>query len=112
MPLRRTSSYSCDLSVGELSAPKVRRSFQAVNIIVMRSIGQALNGPFCVDPARRRGFRDPQIGIHHPLFGKMLKEKMDPLKIPCEVVAAGKRLDGGTPIRPIDFLKEHFGLKK
>lgn len=52
------------------------------------------------------------IGIHHPLFGKMLKEKMDALKIPCEVVAAGKRLDGGTPTRTIDFLKEHFGFKK
>jgi acetyl esterase/lipase len=52
------------------------------------------------------------IGIHHPLFGKMLKEKMDALKIPCEVVAAGKQLNGGTPTRTIDFLKEHFGLKK
>ena len=52
------------------------------------------------------------IGIHHPLFGKALKEKMDALKIPCEVVAAGKRLDGGIPTRTIDFLKEHFGLKK
>lgn len=52
------------------------------------------------------------IGIHHPLFGKALKEKMDALNIPCEVVAAGKRLGGGTPTRPIDFLKEHFGLKK
>ena len=52
------------------------------------------------------------IGIHHPLFGKALKEKMDTLKIPCEVVAAGKRLDGSTPTRPIDFLREHFGMKK
>jgi acetyl esterase len=52
------------------------------------------------------------IGIHHPLFGKALKEKMDALKIPCEVNAAGKRIDGGTPTRTIDFLKEHFGLKK
>jgi acetyl esterase len=52
------------------------------------------------------------IGIHHPLFGTALKEKMDALKIPCEVVAAGKRLDGGTPTRTIDFLKENLGLKK
>jgi hypothetical protein len=52
------------------------------------------------------------IGIHHPLFGKMLKDKMDALKRPCEVVAASKRLDDGTPTRTIDFLKEHFGLKK
>ena len=52
------------------------------------------------------------IGIHHPLFGKALKEKMDALKIPCEVIAAGKRLDGGKPTKTLDFLKDHFGLKK
>jgi hypothetical protein len=52
------------------------------------------------------------IGIHHPLFGKALKEKMDKLQVPCEVVAGGMRLAGGTPTRPIDFLKEHFGMKK
>jgi acetyl esterase len=52
------------------------------------------------------------IGIHHPLFGRMLKEKMDPLKIPCEVNAAGKRLGGGTPTRTIDFLRERLALKK
>jgi hypothetical protein len=56
-----TRSYSCDLSVGELSAPKVRRfSKRYLNTIATRSIGLALNGPFCVDPAGRRGFRDPQ----------------------------------------------------
>jgi hypothetical protein len=33
-----------------------------LNTIVTRSIGLALNGPFCVDPAGRRGFRDPQPG--------------------------------------------------
>jgi hypothetical protein len=53
----------------------------------------------------------PGIGIHHPLFGKALKEKMDPLGLSCQVVAAGKSLDGRAPPRPIDFLKEHFGLK-
>jgi acetyl esterase len=52
------------------------------------------------------------IGIHHPLFGKMLKEKMDALNIPCEVIAGGKRLGGGTPTRTIDFLKENLALKK
>jgi acetyl esterase/lipase len=51
------------------------------------------------------------IGIHHPLFGKMLKEKMDSLNVPCEVNAAGKRLGGGTPTKTIDFLKEHLGVK-
>ncbi|HEY7327114.1 MAG TPA: alpha/beta hydrolase [Gemmataceae bacterium] len=52
------------------------------------------------------------IGIHHPLFGKVLKEKMDSLGIPCEVVAAGKRLGGGTPTKTIDFLTEHLRVKK
>jgi acetyl esterase/lipase len=52
------------------------------------------------------------IGIHHALFGKALQEKMDGLGIPCEVIAADKRLGGGTPTRPIDFLKEHLGVKK
>jgi hypothetical protein len=59
MPLWQTCSYSCDPSVGELSAPKVRRSFQAVNKIVTRSMGLALNGSFCVDPAGRRRFSGP-----------------------------------------------------
>jgi acetyl esterase/lipase len=52
------------------------------------------------------------IGIHHPLFGKMLKDKMDALKIPCEVNAAGKTLGGGTPTRTVDFLREHLAVKK
>jgi REP element-mobilizing transposase RayT len=60
MPLWQNCSYSCDHGVGELSAPKVWRYFQAGNAIVTRSIGLALNGPFCIDPAGRRGFRDPQ----------------------------------------------------
>jgi hypothetical protein len=53
MLLWQTCSYLCDLSVGELSPPKVRGSFQAVNMIVTRSIGLALNGPFRVEPAGR-----------------------------------------------------------
>ena len=52
-----------------------------------------------------------RIGIHHPMFGKLLKEKMDQLMIPCEVVAAGRQLDGTAPTKVIDFLKQHLGLK-
>jgi acetyl esterase/lipase len=52
------------------------------------------------------------IGSHHALFGKTLKEKMDALGIPCEVVAGNQRLGGGTPTKPIDFLKEQLGVKK
>jgi hypothetical protein len=42
----------------------------------------------------------------------VLKEKMDSLHIPCEVVAAKQRLGGGTPTEVIDFLREHLGVKK
>jgi acetyl esterase/lipase len=52
------------------------------------------------------------IGIHHPQFGKALKDRMDALKVPCELVAAGERVGGGAPTRVIDFLKEHFGMSK
>jgi acetyl esterase/lipase len=52
------------------------------------------------------------IGIHHPLFGKLLKEKMDDLGIPCELYAGNKRIGGGEPMKIIDFLKLHFGMKK
>jgi acetyl esterase len=52
------------------------------------------------------------IGIHHPLFGKALKEKMDELGIPCELIARNKRIGGGTPPRPVDFLKKYFGMSK
>jgi hypothetical protein len=52
------------------------------------------------------------VGIHHALFGKALKEKMDGMKVPCEVVAGGKRLGGGTPTKVIEFLKEHLGVKE
>ena len=55
---------------------------------------------------------DTGVGIHHPLFGKALKEKMDALGIPCELYAGGKRIGGGTPMTTIDFLKEHLGVKK
>jgi acetyl esterase len=52
------------------------------------------------------------IGIHHAVFGKALKEKMDDLGIPCEVVAGNHRLGGGTPTKTIDFLTQHFRMKK
>jgi acetyl esterase/lipase len=55
---------------------------------------------------------DMGIGIHHPLFGKVLKDKMDELKIPCELYAGNKRVGGGTPMRTIDFLKQHLGVVK
>jgi acetyl esterase/lipase len=52
------------------------------------------------------------IGIHHALFGKVLKDKMDALGIPCEVVAGNRRIGSGPPTKPIDFLKKNFWTKK
>jgi hypothetical protein len=51
---------------------------------------------------------DMGIGIHHALFGKVLKEKMDALGIPCELYAANKRVGDGTPMRTIEFLKRYL----
>jgi acetyl esterase/lipase len=50
------------------------------------------------------------IGIHHARFGKVLKDQMDQLGIPCEVDAGHQRLEGGIPTKPIDFLKQHLGV--
>ena len=51
------------------------------------------------------------IGIHHPKFGVLLKEKMDALRIRCEVYAAGERIGGGQTTTPIEFLKQVLGLR-
>src|SRR5262249_14122463 len=51
------------------------------------------------------------IGIHHPLFGKVLKEKMDALGISCELYAGTERVGGGKPMPTIDFLKKYLLTK-
>jgi acetyl esterase len=50
------------------------------------------------------------IGIHHPRFGKVLKEKMDALGIEC-MVYAGRPQSGETRETVVNFLKRHFGMK-
>jgi hypothetical protein len=52
------------------------------------------------------------VGVHHPLFGKALKDQMERLGIPCEMVAGNQRLGGGTPTRTIKFHQKNFGMKK
>lgn len=51
-------------------------------------------------------------GIHHPRFGKLLKEKMDPLGIECQVQTdirpGGEESTGLT----IEFIKKHFALSQ
>ena len=46
------------------------------------------------------------IGIHHPRFGTLLKEKMDAVGAPCETRSAS---EPGT--MPMEFLRRVFGLE-
>ncbi|MFT5525873.1 MAG: acetyl esterase [Pirellulaceae bacterium] len=54
---------------------------------------------------------DAKPDIHHPLFGKLLKEKMDKLGIRCEVYAVKDVLGGGTRLSCFEFIKQEFGMK-
>ena len=49
------------------------------------------------------------IGIHHPRFGKALKEKMDELDIECEVHTGIPRGNEWTKLT-VDFVKQAFGM--
>ena len=48
----------------------------------------------------------PGQGIHHPNFGKALKEKMDPLKIECLVRQAGEK--GAGPNESVEFFVKNL----
>jgi hypothetical protein len=48
------------------------------------------------------------IGIHHPKFGQVLKERMDRLGIECQVHARVGR--GDATELTFGFIKKHFGL--
>ena len=50
------------------------------------------------------------IGIHHPRFGKVLKEKMDSLGIECTVETGVRRGDESSTKLMMDFIKRHFGV--
>ena len=49
--------------------------------------------------------------IHHPLFGKLLKEKMDKLGIRCEVYAGEEVLGGSAKVSCLQFIRQEFGMK-
>jgi len=53
---------------------------------------------------------DSAADIHHPRFGKVLKEKMDALGIECKFYA-GRPEQGESRESPIAFVKRHFGMK-
>ena len=46
------------------------------------------------------------LSIHHPMFGKLLKDKYDEMGTPCHLVC------GGRPAKQdeLTFLKEHLGM--
>jgi acetyl esterase len=50
------------------------------------------------------------VGIHHPRFGKVLKEKMDQLGIKCHVHTGIPRGDEWTKLT-MNFVKKHFRLE-
>ena len=53
---------------------------------------------------------DQGVGIHHPRFGKVLKEKMDALGIECQV-HTGIQKGGPDHTRlTMDFVKRHFKI--
>ena len=51
------------------------------------------------------------IGIHHPRFGKALKEKMDKLGIECEVRTGIRRGDDEFRKLTMDFVKKHLAAQ-
>lgn len=52
------------------------------------------------------------IGIHHPRFGKMLKEKMDSLGIECQVHTGFTRTKASRSRLVLEFVKRQFHIKR
>lgn len=52
------------------------------------------------------------IGIHHPRFGKVLKERMDKLGIECQVHTGISRGGKEWTKLTLDFVKKHFEKEK
>jgi acetyl esterase len=55
--------------------------------------------------------RDQGTGIHHPRFGKALKEKMDALGIECQVHTGVQKNSQEHTKLWMDFVKRQFGMK-
>ncbi len=51
------------------------------------------------------------VGIHHPRFGTVLKEKMDALGIECDVRPGTRRGSDDWTTLTMDFVKKHLGVK-
>ena len=52
------------------------------------------------------------IGIHHPKFAKVLKERMDKLGIECQIHTGIRRGDTRWTTLTLGFVKKHFGMNK
>jgi len=50
--------------------------------------------------------KDLSIGIHHPKFGEVLKERLDKLKVECDLKARIRPADGDA--LTFDFIKKHL----
>ena len=55
--------------------------------------------------------RDQNVGIHHPRFGKALKEKMDALGVECQVHTGVQKGSREHTNLTMDFVKRQFGMK-
>lgn len=53
--------------------------------------------------------KDRSVGIHHPKFGVALKERMDKLKVECDLKPRVRTADADEIT--FTFIKKHFGLK-
>ena len=50
------------------------------------------------------------IGIHHPRFGKVLRDRMDPLGIECQVHTGFRRTGASRSKLVMEFVKKHFRI--
>ncbi|GIW80984.1 MAG: hypothetical protein KatS3mg105_2791 [Gemmatales bacterium] len=51
---------------------------------------------------------DADANIHHAKFGKVLKDKMDKMGIPCVLIAAGKAVGNGERQSTIEFITRYW----
>ena len=55
--------------------------------------------------------RDQGVGIHHPRFGKALREKMDALGVECQVHTGIQKGGPDHTKLTVDFVKRQFGMR-
>ncbi len=104
------------LTADELDSPKAHKLYEQASAMTYLSEGDPPVWAFYNEP---KGPLPPDArpgqGIHHPMFGVKLKEKMDPLKIEC-VLRHADDYKGGGKGNPnedmVKFFRKHFGMDK